>query len=142
MRQSAIPYRIGHAERALAERCADLAVEIAVQAMPRSPEAEARLHPQFALDTFYVAARRGTIEVSLSGVLEWGVFWYRLDAGAPKPPDQPALMWTTIDRLPSILAVAARLLAGNTIDKPDVPPPSGDSPLGPAASATRQEPSS
>jgi hypothetical protein len=62
--------------------------------------------------SIFCGHRGGETRYSIAGVLEWGVFWYRLDEGEPKGPETEALLWGTIDRLDSIVAnVTDRLIA-------------------------------
>jgi hypothetical protein len=103
------PYRITALEQALKRMLpAGTAISIVLTQIPL--EEEKRLFPKFTFDRHYVHVRNKERSYSISGVSDWGVFWYRVDEGAPQHPDLDAVFWGTIDRVSSVAEfVAGRL---------------------------------
>ena len=106
-----IPYRIALVENSLVAALPPGVAEVAIKTLDWPYATERKQFPRFSVDRFFVAIRDGKTRYSISGVLEWGVFWYRLDEGLPKAPETEALFWGTIDRLESLIAHLADRLA-------------------------------
>jgi hypothetical protein len=98
----AIPYRIVALEKMLKGQPLPTGTAISVERVPLSTEEEKRLFPKFTLDRYYVHVQNRERAFSISGVSEWGIFWYRVDAGKPQHPDRDAIFFGTIDRLSSV----------------------------------------
>jgi hypothetical protein len=106
----AIPYRIVALEKILKDQPLPAGTTITIEPILLPTEEEKRLFPKFSLDLYYVHIQNRERSFSVSGVSEWGVFWYRVDAGNPQHPDRDAIFWGTIDRLASVAEfVASRL---------------------------------
>lgn len=103
----AIPYRILALEVTLKGRPLSPGTAILVEPIPLSADEEKRLFPKFTFDRYYVHVRNRERSFSISGVSEWGVFWYRVDTGKPQHPDNDAIFWGTIDRLSSVAEFVA-----------------------------------
>jgi hypothetical protein len=115
MNRSDIPYRITLVETSLRAALSPGDAVIAVKILDWPLAEEERLFPRFSMDRYFVSIRGRDACYSVAGVLEWGVFWSRLDDGEPKAPASQALLWGTIDRLPSIIDnLANRLLAARS----------------------------
>jgi hypothetical protein len=112
MDSTAIPHRIALVKSSLVATLRPGTAGIVIKSLDWPSAEEQKLFPQFSVDRHFVAVLDGSIRYSISGVLEWGVFWYRLDEGEPKAPTTEALFWCTIDRLDTIVAnVTDRLMA-------------------------------
>jgi hypothetical protein len=98
----AIPYRIVALEKVLRGQPLPTGTAISVEWIPLSTEEEKRLFPKFTLDRYYVHVQNRERTFSISGVSEWGIFWYRVDAGKPQHPERDAIFFGTIDRLSSV----------------------------------------
>jgi hypothetical protein len=118
MNPSDVPYRIAAVETLLRAALPFNKALISVERLDRSRAEDERLFPQFSVDRYFVSIRGGVMHYCISGVLEWGVFWYRLDEGEPRVPTTEALLWVTIDRLPTIVANVATRLSGASSSKP------------------------
>lgn len=118
MKRRDIPYRIAVVETLLLARLPRSTASIAIKPLDWPLAEEKRLFPQFTLERYFVSIHCGAHRYSISGVLEWGVFWYRLDDGEPQTPTSDALLWGTIDRLPSIVASVVDRVSGAHSRKP------------------------
>jgi hypothetical protein len=104
------PYRISAIEEALKQQSLPAGTTLSIEPIHLALEEEKRLFPKFTFDRYYVHVQNRKGSYSISGLSEWGVFWYRVDEGAPQHPDRDALFWGTIDRLSSVAEfLAARL---------------------------------
>ncbi len=117
MKPSNVPYRIALIETSLLTALPPGEALIAIKTLDWPPAEEERLFPRFSMDRHFVSIRGGDARYSISGVLEWGVFWYRLDEGEPQTPASDALLWGTIDRLPSIVTNVTNRLLGSRSQK-------------------------
>jgi hypothetical protein len=103
-------YRITALEQALKQHALPAGTAISIELAQLSVEEEKRLFPKFTFDRHYVHVGSQARCYSISGVSDWGVFWYRVDEGAPQHPDRDAVFWGTIDRVSSVAEfVAARI---------------------------------
>jgi hypothetical protein len=118
MKPSDVPYRIALVETSLLAALPPGEALIAIETLNWPLAEEERLFPRFSMDRHYVSVRSGNVRYSIAGVLEWGVFWYRLDEGEPQTPAGDALLWGTIDRLPSIVENVANRLLGSPRQNP------------------------
>lgn len=106
----AVPYRIVALEQILRSRPVPRGTRISIEPFPLSLDEEKRLFPIFSIDPYYLHAWTQKRSFAISGVSEWGVFWYRVDEEKPQHPESGAALWATIDRLTSVAEfVAGRL---------------------------------
>jgi hypothetical protein len=101
------PYRITALEQALKQHILPAGTAVSIERNPLSVEDEKRLFPKFTFDQHYVHVWNKERSYSISGVSDWGVFWYRVDEGSPQHPDQDAVFWGTIDRVSSVAEFVA-----------------------------------
>lgn len=101
------PYRITALEQALKQHTLPAGTTVSIERTRLSFEEEKRLFPKFTFDRHYVHVRNQERSYSISGVSDWGVFWYRVDEGAPQHPDRDAVFWGTIDRVSSVAEFVA-----------------------------------
>jgi hypothetical protein len=113
MKQSDIPYRIAVVETLLRAASLPDGVQVVIKPLSLRLEEERRLFPRFSVDRHFISIRAREISYSITGILEWGVFWYRLDKGEPHSPESEALLWGTIDRLPSVVKNVTNRLIGS-----------------------------
>jgi hypothetical protein len=106
----AIPYRIVALEQMLKNHPLRPGTAISIEPILLSSEEQKRFFPQFTLDLYYVHVQKQGRIFSISGVSEWGIFWYRVDEGVPSYPDREAVFWGTIDRLTSVVEFVASAL--------------------------------
>jgi hypothetical protein len=103
-------YRIVALELALKRQALPAGTVVTIEHIQISLEEEKRLFPKFTFDRHYVHVRNRARSFCISGVSDWGVFWYRVDEGSPQHPDRDAVFWGTIDRVSSVAEfVAAQL---------------------------------
>jgi hypothetical protein len=100
-------YRIVALELALKRQALPAGTVVTIEHTQVSLEEEQRLFPKFTFDRHCVHVRNRERSYSISGVSDWGVFWYRVDEGSPQHPDRAAMFWGTIDRVSSVAEFVA-----------------------------------
>ena len=108
-----IAFRVRRLHQALTQALPDGA-EIATLDLPISPDVEAAHFPRLCWDPSYVCVRAAHLEsIVVSGVMESGVFWYKVERGPEPTLLGDGMFWGTIDRLASVVAYVVRYIAAS-----------------------------